>query len=69
MANGPYIVRGPVRLMDADGSAYDVGGRKTVALCRCGGSATKLFCDGAHTRIGFEPAERAAAAATRNPAA
>ena len=63
--NGPYLVRGPVRIVDADGNAYDLGQRgKVVALCRCGGSTTKPFCDGTHSRTGFEAAERAVAAQT-----
>ena len=58
--NGPYKVSGPVRLIDADGNEYDLGGRgEAIALCRCGGSTTKPFCDGTHSRIGFEAAERA----------
>ena len=63
MENGPYIVRGPVTLLDVDGSEYDVSERKTIALCRCGGSTTKPFCDGTHSKTGFEAAERAVAAA------
>ena len=58
--NGPYVVEGPIRLFDADGNEYDLstrGGR--VSLCRCGGSTRKPFCDGTHSRIGFEAAERA----------
>ncbi len=61
--SGPYLVTGPVRLVDADGNAYDVAERKAVALCRCGGSTTKPFCDGTHSRTGFEAAERAVAQA------
>ena len=60
--NGPYLVFGPVEIVDADGGSYDVGDRKVVALCRCGGSTTKPFCDGTHSRKGFEAAERAVAA-------
>ena len=56
--NGPYLVTGPIRLLDADGTAHEVQ-RSTVALCRCGGSTTKPFCDGTHSRIGFAAAERA----------
>jgi len=66
--NGPLSVKGPFRLVDADGNAYDVGARKRVALCRCGGSTTKPFCDGTHSRIGFEAAERAVAEADRDGA-
>jgi len=58
--NGPYKVTGPVRLIDADGTEYVLGEQgETIALCRCGGSATKPFCDGTHSRIGFEAAEKA----------
>ena len=60
--NGPYKVTGPVRLIDADGREYDLGQRgETIALCRCGGSRTKPFCDGTHSQVGFEAAERAVA--------
>lgn len=54
-SNGPYFVEGPIQLLDAEGNPYDLsarGGR--VALCRCGGSANKPFCDGTHSRIGFQ---------------
>jgi CDGSH-type Zn-finger protein len=62
--NGPYKVTGPVRLIDADGNEYDLGERgEVIALCRCGGSATKPFCDGTHSKTGFEAAERAVAGA------
>ncbi len=58
--NGPYRVEGPVTLVDADGNEYDLTERgESVALCRCGGSTTKPFCDGTHSRKGFEAAERA----------
>ena len=60
--NGPYLVTGDVRIVDADGNVYDTSGKKTIALCRCGGSTTKPFCDGTHSRKGFEAAERAVAA-------
>jgi CDGSH iron-sulfur domain-containing protein 3 len=56
--NGPYLVRGPVRILDPDGNAFEVK-RETIALCRCGGSTTKPFCDGTHSQIGFDAAERA----------
>ncbi len=58
LENGPYLVKGPVTVLDADGSAYEVD-RSTIALCRCGGSTTKPFCDGTHSKIGFDAAERA----------
>lgn len=59
--NGPLQVKGPVELVDHDGNRYDIGGRRTVFLCRCGGSTTKPFCDGTYSRIGFAAAERAVA--------
>jgi len=57
---GPYLVRGNVRVRDADGNEFDLSGKDVVALCRCGGSTTKPFCDGTHSRIGFLAATEAA---------
>ncbi|MEX0893359.1 MAG: CDGSH iron-sulfur domain-containing protein [Gemmatimonadota bacterium] len=57
--NGPYRVEGPVRLVDADGNEYDISGKPAVSLCRCGASTRKPFCDGTHSKLGFEAAERA----------
>jgi CDGSH-type Zn-finger protein len=63
--DGPLIVRGDFRLVDTDGVQIDPG-RTTVALCRCGKSGIKPFCDGTHKRTGF----RAASGPTRpRPAA
>lgn len=59
--NGPYLVSGPVTLTDAEGNQHDIADRKTVALCRCGASTKKPFCDGTHSSIGFQAAERAVA--------
>ncbi|MBJ7243195.1 MAG: CDGSH iron-sulfur domain-containing protein [Solirubrobacteraceae bacterium] len=56
--DGPYKVTGPVVLEDADGNRYDVAGRP-VALCRCGLSEKKPFCDGAHNGAEFAACERA----------
>ena len=50
--DGPLIVRGDFQLVDQDGVAIDPG-RRTIALCRCGKSGIKPFCDGAHKRAGF----------------
>ncbi|MDQ3435374.1 MAG: CDGSH iron-sulfur domain-containing protein [Actinomycetota bacterium] len=48
--------------MDADGGLYELGEEgKPIALCRCGGSTTKPFCDGTHSKAGFDAAERAVA--------
>jgi CDGSH-type Zn-finger protein len=51
--NGPYLVRGAFEVTDADGRVIEMR-RKTVALCRCGASRTKPFCDGTHKAIGFD---------------
>ena len=50
--DGPLIVRGDFRLVDTEGNEIDPG-RRTVALCRCGKSGIKPFCDGTHKRAGF----------------
>ena len=55
--NGPFIVNGTVELKDADGNAYPA--KQRMALCRCGASTTKPFCDGTHSKIGFQAAENA----------
>ncbi|MGI8845027.1 MAG: CDGSH iron-sulfur domain-containing protein [Thermoleophilaceae bacterium] len=61
--NGPYKVTGPITLIDADGSEFEVGEPGApIALCRCGASTTKPFCDGTHSKVGFDAAERAVAA-------
>jgi len=56
--NGPYLVEGSVTLLDAEGNQYEVSG--TIALCRCGHSSTKPFCDGAHEKTNFAAVNRAA---------
>ena len=50
--DGPLLVRGPFTLTDQAGNAIEVG-RRTVALCRCGKSRTRPFCDGTHQLIRF----------------
>lgn len=56
--SGPYLVRGKVTITDCDGNRYVVEG-ENMALCRCGGSQTKPFCDGSHKENGFCATERA----------
>ncbi len=51
--NGPLLVRGDAALETPDGEPIDRHGRNTVALCRCGASAIKPFCDGTHKMTGF----------------
>ena len=57
--NGPYSVSGPIKLVDADGNPVDTSGRERISLCRCGGSTKKPFCDGTHSKIGFQGASAA----------
>jgi CDGSH iron-sulfur domain-containing protein 3 len=64
--SGPYLVRGKVTVTDAEGNIYTLEG-PNVALCRCGGSQTKPFCDGTHKTNGFSATERAIA--IQNPGA
>lgn len=57
--DGPYVVDlDDVRIVDADGAAFAII-RRPVALCRCGHSTNRPFCDGSHNREGFSAAERA----------
>jgi CDGSH-type Zn-finger protein len=56
--NGPYLVKGPITLVDAEGNEFKVE-RDPVALCRCGNSANKPFCDGTHSKVGFQAPEKA----------
>ncbi len=51
--NGPLLIDGEFKLVDGQGNEVPI--RKT-ALCRCGGSTTKPFCDGTHSKIGFQGA-------------
>jgi CDGSH-type Zn-finger protein len=51
--NGPLLVRGPFDLRDQDGEPIEKY-RNTIALCRCGRSRIKPFCDGTHKKIGFK---------------
>jgi CDGSH-type Zn-finger protein len=56
--DGPLLVRGPFRLEDQLGNEISVG-RETIALCRCGKSRTRPFCDGTHKVVRFTaPSER-----------
>jgi CDGSH-type Zn-finger protein len=58
--NGPYKITGPVTLIDADGNEFELpDDGRPLALCRCGGSETKPFCDSSHKRNGFDACGRA----------
>jgi CDGSH-type Zn-finger protein len=50
--DGPLLVRGPVTIQTQDGEDIEIG-RKVVALCRCGKSRMRPFCDGTHQVVRF----------------
>jgi CDGSH-type Zn-finger protein len=51
--DGPILITGPVTLIDHEGNSYETSGMKNIALCRCGHSRQKPFCDGRHKAVGF----------------
>jgi len=55
-ANGPYRLSGSFTIQDAQGNTFDLSGRETISLCRCGHSNNKPLCDGSHRpdRTGFQ---------------
>jgi CDGSH-type Zn-finger protein len=58
--NGPLVIQGAIQIVDAEGKVFPITpGKDTVALCRCGQSKNKPFCDGSHKTCGFVAAERA----------
>jgi CDGSH-type Zn-finger protein len=60
--NGPYLVEGDdVTVVDWNGQSYAVT-KRPFALCRCGASSTKPFCDGTHRTVNFQAAEPAGSA-------
>jgi CDGSH-type Zn-finger protein len=61
--NGPLRIEGDFKLVDGNGAAWDLSGRTQIALCRCGASKNKPFCDGGHRTAGFQ----SACAATKLP--
>lgn len=66
--NGPYVIEDDdVRVIDWNGHEYRVT-RRPIALCRCGASTTKPFCDGTHSKIGFQAAEAAVPGSEDKPA-
>ena len=58
--NGPFVVEGPITVVDHEGNAFPINPDKpAVALCRCGHSANRPFCDGSHRDANFQAAETA----------
>jgi CDGSH-type Zn-finger protein len=52
--NGPLVIEGPFKLVDSRGSEFEIPANKpAVALCRCGQSSKRPFCDGTHKTCGF----------------
>ena len=52
--NGPLRVEGEFTIYDQDGNAFGLAGRTIIALCRCGHSENKPFCDGSHKKVEFQ---------------
>jgi len=67
--NGSYKVSGAIALVDHNGEPVPTGDRDPLFLCRCGGSKNKPFCDGTHSKIGFQGAMSAVEAADAEAAA
>ena len=57
--NGPLRIEGDFAIADPEGKEFGLAGRTVISLCRCGQSANKPFCDGAHNRTGFSSVEAA----------
>jgi CDGSH-type Zn-finger protein len=54
LTDGPLIITGEVKVEDAQGKAIPAKAGDSIALCRCGASGNKPFCDGGHKKIGFK---------------
>ena len=58
--NGPLLIQGPIKVVDAEGNEFVFDKEKpAIALCRCGNSSNNPFCDGAHKSCGFASIPRA----------
>lgn len=51
--NGPALVSGPIEMVDHQGNPVDLKGKQTIALCRCGVTEKRPFCDGKHKECGY----------------
>ena len=59
LSNGPIRIEGEFTIHDSQGTEFGLAGRTVISLCRCGQSANKPFCDGTHSKMGFDAAELA----------
>ena len=57
--HGPLRIAGDFELVDSEGRPYGLAGSTSIALCRCGGSRNKPFCDGSHGTCGFRDVSEA----------
>jgi CDGSH-type Zn-finger protein len=57
--NGSIRVEGDFEILDQQGRAFGLAGRTSIALCRCGHSKDKPFCDGTHKTLPFQDAQQA----------
>lgn len=58
--NGPFVIEGPVTVIDQNGNPFPINKDKpSIALCRCGQSSRRPFCDGTHNQCGFMAQELA----------
>ncbi|MGI9455780.1 MAG: CDGSH iron-sulfur domain-containing protein [Aeoliella sp.] len=58
--SGPFVVEGPFTLTDSEGNEFSIPADKpAIALCRCGASGNRPFCDGKHKSCEFDSDERA----------
>jgi CDGSH-type Zn-finger protein len=68
--HGPFVVEGPVTITDHLGNTFTIPpGKDKIALCRCGQSKNRPFCDGTHKTCGFQAAELAVVPPAPTPAA
>ena len=57
--NGPLLVTGPAKLIDHEGNVFNLEGKTSYALCRCGQSKRRPFCDGTHKGCGWVAEDKA----------
>jgi CDGSH-type Zn-finger protein len=65
--NGSLRIEGEFIIYDAEGNAFDLGGRTSIGLCRCGHSGSKPFCDGTHRKVEFQSEVKAHALPVPSP--